>query len=409
MNNVQLGGVIMSVKRFVLIGVFLCAVVLAFTLLSKQCGTTLPPPETEAPEVPLMMEWSRASLVMNVGETRDIELALNKPLQPTVYCEGSAVAVTALHGNGVQIKAIASGVDVLTAKLGELQSVCVITVNNEAFSFILPGEDGHDMILEKIEIGTGELMSVDILAEPVSLLRQYSIDSRIQDETIAGIIDAGDNYVTVEGRKNGNTTLIAQWRGKQIELLVIIGNNEPCVITVPYTKQYLNIGQETKITVCLENGGDGNETRFRFSTEPGKNNVSVDGTYNTAVVKALREGVQYIRVSHPLARDSRIITFDVLPSAPPASPSIETSESPLLVAKGETKPLIMTVMNGKTGDNQKFSFQIAENGYAVEAKQHGNILDITGIAPGAALIRISNSAVSRDYELMVVVDSYGFN
>jgi hypothetical protein len=69
----------------------------------------------------------------------------------------------------------------------------------------------------------------------------------------------------------------------------------------------------------------------------------------------------------------------------------------------------MTVMNGKTTDNQNFSFRVAENGYAVEAKQQGNILNITGIAPGAALIRISNSVVSRDYELMVVVDSYGFN
>jgi hypothetical protein len=398
----------MSVKRFVVIGVGLCVVVLAFTLLSRRCGVP-PPLETEAPEDPLTMEWSRATLVMNVGETRDIELTLNKPLQPVVYCEGSAVAVTALHGNGVQIRAIASGVDVLTAKLGALQSVCVITVNNEAFSFILPGEDGHDMLLEEIEIGVGELMSVDILAEPVSLLRQYSIDFRIQDEIIAGIIDTGDNYVTIEGKKNGNTTLIAQWRGRQIEARLRVTDNEPSVITVPYTKRYLNVGQETKITVYLENGNAGNETQFRFSTEFGKNNISVDGIYNTAVVKALREGVQYLRVSHPQARDSRIITFDVLPPAPPAPPSIETSESPMLVAKGETKPLTMTVLNGKTGDNQKFSFQIAENGYAVEAKQHGNILDITGVAPGAALIRISNGAVSRDYELMVVVDSYGFN
>jgi len=398
----------MTVKRFVVIGIGLCAAVLVFTLLSKQCEAP-PPLEPEAPEDPLTMEWSRATLVMNVGETRDIELALNKPLQPVVYCEGSAVAVTALHGNGVQIKAIAGGVDVLTAKLGALQSVCVITVNNEAFSFILPGEDGHDMILDEIDVGIGELVSVDILAEPVSLLRQYSIDCRIHDETIAGIIDAGDNYVTIEGRKNGNTTLIAQWRGRQIEANLKVTNNEPGVIIVPYTKRYLNIGQETKFTVYLENGGVGNEKQFRFTAESGKNSLNVEGMYNTAVVKALREGAQYIRVSHPLARDSRIITFDVLPSAPPAPPSIETSESPLLVAKGETKPLTMTVLNGKTTDNQNFNFKIAENGYAVEAKQHGNILNITGIAPGAALIRISNSAVSRDYELMVVVDSYGFN
>jgi hypothetical protein len=309
----------------------------------------------------------------------------------------------------VQIRAIAGGVDALTAKLGTLESVCVITVNNEAFSFFLPGEDGHDMTIEDVELGVGEIRSVNILAEPASLLRQTCINYRIQDETIADIIDFDSNYVTIQGKKEGHTTLIAQWRDKQIELSATIRDNDPRAIIVPYTKRYLNIGQETKITVFLENGGIGNERQFRFTTEPGKNNLSVDWKYNTAIVKALCEGVQYIKVSHPLTRDSRIITFDVLPSAPPPLPVIELSESPLLVAKGETKPLTMTVMNGKTADNQMFSFQVAENGYAVEAKQQGNTLSITGIAPGAALIRISNSAVSRDYELMVVVDSYGFN
>ncbi|MDR2596406.1 MAG: hypothetical protein LBC76_03700 [Treponema sp.] len=316
----------MSIKRFGVIGIILCAV-LAFMALSRQCGQKEPEPE-EAPEEPLTLKWSRGTLVMNVGETRDIEWASNKSIQPAVYSEGSAVAVTALYGNGVQIRAIAGGVDVLTAKLGALQSVCVITVN----------EEGYD---EEFEI---EVTDTETLA-----------------------------------------------------------------ITVPYTKRYLNIGQETKITVYLENDGAGNEAQFRFTAESGKNSISVEGINNTAVVKALREGVQYIRVSHPLARDARIITFDILPSGPPPPPVIELSESPLLVAKGETKPLTMTVMNGKTTDNQNFSFQVAENGYAVEAKQRGNILDITGIAPGAALIRISNSAVSRDYELMVVVDSYDFN
>jgi hypothetical protein len=406
----------MSIKRFILIGILLCVVVLVFALVSRQCGTPPAALENEAPEEePLMLGWSRESLVMNVGETRDIEWAANKAVQPIVYCEGSAVAVTAMHGNGVRIKAIAGGVDALTVKLGALQSVCVITVNNEAFSFILPGEDGHDMTLDEIEIGVGELMSVDILAEPVALLRQNNISCRILDETIAGIFDLDNYYVTIQGRKKGNTTLIAQWRGRQIEARLTVTDNEPGIIAVPYTKRYLNVGQETKITVRLENGGAGNEAQFRFSAEPafpaesGKNSISVDGSYNTAIVKALREGVQHIRVSHPLAKEPRIITFDVLPPAPPPPPAIELSESPLLVSKGETKPLTMTVMNGKAADNQKFSFKVAENGYAVEAKQHGNILNITGVAPGAALIRISNSAVSRDYELMVVVDSYGFN
>jgi len=400
----------MSIRRFVVIGVILCGAVLVFSLLSRQCGQPVPDASAgPSTEDPLTMEWSRATLVMTVGETRDIELSLNKPLQPVVYCEGSAVAVTALHGNIVQIRAIAGGVDVLTAKLGGLQSVCVITVNNEAFSFFQLGEDGHDTALEEIGMEVGEIRSVNVMAEPVSLLRQTSINYRIQDETIADIIDFDSNYVTIQGRKKGHTTLIAQWRGKQIEAALEVTDNEPRAIIVPYSKRYLNIGQETKITVRLENGDAGDERQFRFTTEPGKNSIVVDWKYNTAIVRALCEGAQYIRVSHPLTRDSRIITFDVLPSGPPPPPAIELSESPLLVAKGETKPLTMTIMNGKSADNQKFSFQVAENGYAVEAKQQGNILNITGIAPGAALIRISNSAASRDYELMVVVDSYGFN
>jgi hypothetical protein len=267
-------------KRFVLLAVFFCAAVLVFTLLSRQCGLSAAKPE--APEETLKPEWNRRTPVMNDGGIRNLE------------------------------------------------------VNDEAVSFILPGEEGDYAPLEEIETVVGEII-------------------------------------------------------------------------VPYTKRYLNIGQETEITVRLENGETGDGAQFRFTAEAGKNSIGVNWKNNTVAVKALREGVQYIRVSHPLARDSRIITFDVLPPAPPPPPSIELSESPLLVAKGETKPLTMTVMNGKPGDNQKFSFKVAENAYAVEAKQQGDILNVTGIAPGAALIRISNSAVSRDYELMVVVDSYGFN
>jgi len=398
----------MSIKRFVVIGIVLCAGVLVFALMSRQCGaSTLRQAQhsatgAAADEEPLTLEWSCGTLTMNAGETSDIEWVSNKTIQPLVYCEGSAVAVIALQGSRARIRAIAGGVDVLTVKHGTLQSVCVITVNEGAFSFDWPGKDGSD----GIELRIGELASIDILAEPVSLLRQSGISCRILDETIAGVFDFSDTYVTVEGRKQGYTTLIAEWQGKQAEVKLKVIDNKICVITVPYTKQYLNIGQETKFTARLENGEAGDETRFHFTIEPDKDSISVEGTNNTALVKALREGVQRVRVSHPLAKDSIVITFDVLPPAPPPPPFIELSESPLLLAKGETKPLTMTVLNGKTADNQKFSFQVEENGYAVEAKQRGNILNITGIAPGAALIRISNGAVSRDYELMVVVDSY---
>jgi hypothetical protein len=175
-------------------------------------------------------------------------------------------------------------------------------------------------------------------------------------------------------------------------------------ILVPYTKEYLTPGQETAITARLENGDYGDEAYFEFMKEPGKNSIEVEGRYNTAVIRAVGEGEQYIRVSHPKARESRIIVYDVLPPSPTKPPDIDVSESPMIIRKGETKPLRMALLNGMAADVEKFQFQVVENAYAIEVQQHGDTLQITGIAPGAGKIRIRNPAALRDYDVMVIVD-----
>jgi len=47
---------------------------------------------------------------------------------------------------------------------------------------------------------------------------------------------------------------------------------------------------------------------------------------------------------------------------------------------------------------------VVENAYAIEVKQSGDTLHITGIAPGAGKIRIQHPAALRDYDVMVIVD-----
>ena len=178
----------------------------------------------------------------------------------------------------------------------------------------------------------------------------------------------------------------------------------PRRILVPYTKEYLTPGQETAITVRLENGDYGDEAYFEFIKEPGKNSIEVEGWYNTAVIRAVGEGEQYIRVSHPKARESRIIVYDVLPPSPPRPPDIDVSESPMIIRKDETKPLRMALLNGTAADVEKFQFQVVENAYAIEVQQHGDTLQVTGVAPGAGKIRIRNPAALRDYDVMVIVD-----
>jgi len=180
----------------------------------------------------------------------------------------------------------------------------------------------------------------------------------------------------------------------------------PRRILVPYTKEYLSPGQETRITVLLENGVYGDEVHFEFTKEAGKNSIEVESVYNTAVIKAIREGEQYLCISHPMALEDRFIVYDVLPPSPPPPPEIDVSESPLIVRKDETRLLQLILRNSGTtaADKEKFQFQVVENAYAIEVRQHSDTLHITGIAPGAGKIRIQHPAALRDYDVMVIVD-----
>ena len=177
----------------------------------------------------------------------------------------------------------------------------------------------------------------------------------------------------------------------------------PHRIMVPYTKEYLSPGQETRIAVLLENADYGDETLFEFTKEPGKNSIKVESANNTAVIKAVGQGEQYLRISHPKAPESRFIVYDVLPPSPPPPPEIDVSESPLILRKDETKPLQMILRNGNA-TAASFQFQVIENAYAIEVRQRGDILHITGIAPGAGKIRIQHPAALRDYDVMAIVD-----
>ena len=87
---------------------------------------------------------------------------------------------------------------------------------------------------------------------------------------------------------------------------------------------------------------------------------------------------------------------------PPPPPEIDVSESPLIIRKGETRPLQLILRNG--AGKGTFQFQVIENAYALEVRQRGDALHITGVAPGAGKIRIQHPAALRDYDVMVIVD-----
>jgi hypothetical protein len=233
---------------------------------------------------------------------------------------------------------------------------------------------------------------------------------------ITGMTENGVQIMAIE---NGMDVVSLFIEGKEIVCIVMVNEDTfvidepedatlldsfPVKIIVPYTKKFLSIGQETAITVNLENGGYEDELNFTFSREQGKNCIVVEEVSNVAIIKAIGEGVQYLLISHPKAVENKIVIYDVLPPALPSPPVIDVSESPLIIRKGETKPLTLVLLNGKKPDMEKFEFQVIENAYSLDVKQKGSILNVTGIAPGVGKIRIRNPATLRDYDVMVIVD-----
>jgi hypothetical protein len=273
----------------------------------------------------LSVFWKNASISMNLGEIHELRWDSSRPIQPTVHSGGSAVVITGMTENSVQIMAIESGMDVVSLIIEGKEIICVVMVNEDIFIMDEP--------------------------EDVPLLDDF-----------------------------------------------------PVKIIVPYTKKFLSIGQETAITVYLENGGYKDELNFTFSKEQGKNCIAIEEVSNIVIIKAIGEGVQYLLISHPKAVENKIIIYDVLPPALPSPSVIDVSESPLIIRKGETKPLTILLLNGKKPDMEKFEFKVIENAYSIDVKQNGSILNVTGIAPGVGKIRIRNPAALRDYDVMVIVD-----
>jgi hypothetical protein len=345
-------------------------------------------------EAELEVYWDDSALRMNIGEVKELRWQSSRDIEPVIYCEGAAVAIIGTVKGGVRVRALEGGVDVITLEAGGRQTVCVVTVREELFMFA-----ENERALQVKTTAVFELM-----IQPVELLAANHITYYIADEKVAGIVTADNFSVEVIGLSKGITVLVAEWRGRRTEVIVEVEDGPPRRIVAPYEKQYLHTGQETSVTVALENSEPGDEAYFIFQKEDQKNYIAISPQGDSAVITAVGEGEQYVRVSHPKAVQSKVIWFDVIPAQPPEPPRIEVSESPLLLRKDEVKDLYLWVLNGAAGDQRKFTWKVIENAYAIEVRQKADVLQVTGVKPGAAKIRIENVAVYREYNVMVVVE-----
>jgi len=342
----------------------------------------------------LVLYWELPEVIMNIGENKIIRYVSNRNIVPYISCEGTSLIIENVNDKEVRIKAVFPGFDNVTIQAENCTAICIVKVNDDIFKF-----ENDETVL-----GVGVSETYFIKAEPKELLEISRINYSIENREIAKIKEVSNEYIEILGLKKGITYINAEWRGKSTGFVLEVVEDLYRQIKVPKEKQYVFVGQETKIEVRLDEQERGDEYNFRISVEPKKDNISATGENNIVRIRAVREGEQYVKVTHPKARSPGYIYFDVLKQPELESPRIETSESPMILRKDQVKYLNMYVLNGVLGDEDKFSFEIIENAYGVRVEQKRNKLLVAGIAPCAAKIRISNETVTKPYEVMVIVE-----
>jgi len=340
-------------------------------------------------------QWEFDKATMNIGDERTIFYTTNKEDKPDITIKGNSIVIISYVENGINIKATTSGTTDLIVTLPEQEQICTIMVNQEVIYF------NYDSGL----IWVNEIQRYELTVMPMELLEKSNVFYYIENQDIAEIIDYDHLWIELRGKSAGETKVIAEWRGKRAEMAIEVALEKAKRMSLSSYKEYIFVDQETDITAFLEDMSREEVGMFKFNLEKGKQNIEISKIQgNIVTIKGKKIGEQNLRVSHGRAKEAKVVTFDVIPSGPPPSPRIDISESPVILQNDQVKNIKMIVTHGKDSDSNHFNYQIIENDYAITVQKKGDMLIIKGIKPGAAKIRITNTAINDEYDLMVIVD-----
>ena len=375
-----------KMKPVIIIIIMLLAVVVLSVIIAKSITNIFDKEE-------LVVMWEEPSVEMDVGEVREINWISSKVIKPKITGTGRCVAIVSTNEQGISVRALESGTELITMEIEGQELILVITVNEETFTF-LAGYSEVRILEEKV---------FNIRKEPESAFFGEDVRYGIADWSVAQIVDFDNGGVRVLGLQEGVTVLEAYWRNKRTSMELWITDRAERNIIVPYGSRFMNVGQETVLEVFMDDMIRGDEYEFVFEPESGKEMLRVTQEDNKLTVRAVRQGEQYIQITHPRADNMAVVFFEILPAPVPPAPAIDVSHSPLIMKVDTTERLGVYLLNSGA-DSSLFTFEIVEGEYAVEAVKSGSGLTVKGIMPGVAKIRLRHPGIREDYDAMVIVD-----
>ncbi len=104
-----------------------------FAVMCVACGKkSFSQPVTASEPEAASVFWEQPMVSMKTGEVTDLRWSSSNPVRPRVLCDGSAVTIIRTTVNSVRVKAVRSGMDIVSLIADGNETICVVTVKDES-------------------------------------------------------------------------------------------------------------------------------------------------------------------------------------------------------------------------------------------------------------------------------------
>jgi hypothetical protein len=375
-------------------------------------------------KVGALFEWDETAVVyiaaetdvvtMIKGERKTIGASLvNSTLQSgfTFSVSGSPIIdVTGSLSGSCLIEALEAGVSEITVRNSQAvtEKEILVAVANTAEEL-----RGFPYITTKQNVVTvGESFNTPVTVSLVNVDGPVVSGFRwsSSDPSIIKVVDSGQVAVFY-GEKAGTAKItvthdLVSW---PLEIIVncvnpILAANNPYIMSPNIIT--LTVGDAaTTITAELVGGRPSDNTAFSWQAADGTI-ASCYGSNETAQVKALKEGVTQLVISHPKANGIDRTVLVICEPKQVAGCYITTAESIIRMSPSDSaKTITASLVNGKANDAYNFkwwadSYDIIEMNYSAESAV------IKPLASGTVTIHISHPKAAYQKDIIVYISQY---
>jgi len=260
-----------------------------------------------------------------------------------------------------------------------------------------------------VSLGIGGMEYIPLTISPANATSTVSYSTNVPDIVS---IEGDKSGVSVTGQKNGNVILKAVAdNGVTTACVISVTGVDPTVenspqITSSTIALEIERGVSKRVQVALKGGSAADMAAFQWSID--KSNIaSIEGSGQSAYIRAKENGIAQVTVTHPLATYPYKILVFVKPDAEKAV-YITNSQNIIIIDRNSgDKTVSVDLINGEENDNPFFQWSVVSNAESdaacISILPNGKNCVVTPKKSGTAFIQVLHPKAQYPYLIRVKV------